>query len=92
VKLIQVKVKPNARHSVLTAAGAGIWRAELRSGPVDGKANRELISLVAAHFGCLKSAVAIKSGASGRMKWLTIDINDAGTSRPVAANPANCRK
>jgi uncharacterized protein len=93
VRLIQVKVRANARHSVLAESGAGPWRAELKSGPVDGKANRELIALVAAHFGCLKSAVALRSGATGRMKWLSIDTgNGADNSCPVVANPASRRK
>jgi len=40
---------------------------------VDGKANEELIALVAKHFGCRKAAVSIRSGASGRMKLVKID-------------------
>jgi uncharacterized protein len=72
--LIQVKVKPNARVSTLTqVAGSGTWLAELKSPPVDGKANQELIALVAEHFQCRKSAVSIKSGASGRLKWVRIE-------------------
>jgi uncharacterized protein YggU (UPF0235/DUF167 family) len=41
--------------------------------PVEGKANQELIALVARQFGCRKSAVSIKSGASGRMKLVRIE-------------------
>jgi uncharacterized protein len=40
---------------------------------VDGKANDELIALVARRFGCRKADVAIKSGASGRTKLVRID-------------------
>ena len=75
VKLIQVKVKPNARASVLEETSPGVWLARLKSPPVDGKANEELIALVASHFGCRKSAVTIKSGASGRMKRVRIEID-----------------
>jgi hypothetical protein len=73
MKIIQVKVKPNARVSVLEEAGGGSWLAQLKSPPVDGKANKELIALIARHFGCTKSAVSIKSGASGRTKLVRID-------------------
>jgi len=73
VKTIQVKVKPNARLSKLEEAGDGKWIAKLKSPPVDGKANEELMALIARHFGCSKSAVSIKSGASGRMKLVQID-------------------
>lgn len=73
VKTIQVKVKPNARVSSLEELGnSGIWQAQLKSPPVDGKANQELMVLVAKHFGCHKSAVSIKSGASGRVKLVQI--------------------
>jgi uncharacterized protein len=71
--VIQVKVKPNARVSVLEAQCPGVWAAQLKSPPVEGKANQELIELVARQFGCRKSAVSIKSGASGRMKLVRIE-------------------
>jgi len=71
--VIQVKVKPNARVSALEKAEGGTWLAQLKSAPIDGKANEELIALVARHFQCRKSAVSIKSGASGRMKLVRIE-------------------
>lgn len=70
---IQVKVKPNARVSAIEQGSDGLWSAQLKSAPVDGKANEELVALVARQFGCRKSAVTIKSGASGRMKLVRID-------------------
>jgi uncharacterized protein (TIGR00251 family) len=72
---LKVKVKPNARSSSLEQAPDGTWIARLKSPPVDGKANQELIALVAGHFHCSKAAVLIKAGASGRMKLLRIDDN-----------------
>ena len=71
--VIQVKVKPNARTSGLVEESAGVWSAQLKSPPVDRKANEELLALVAKQFGCSKSAVSIKSGASGRMKLVRIE-------------------
>jgi uncharacterized protein (TIGR00251 family) len=70
--VIQVKVKPNAKASVLEQAADGTWFAQLKSPPVDGKANAELIALVAEHFGCRKADVVIKSGAAGRLKRVHI--------------------
>jgi len=75
MKIIQVKVKPNARASTLEEADDGPWLAQLKSPPVDGKANKELIGLIARHFGCPKSAVSIKSGAAGRMKFVKIALD-----------------
>lgn len=71
--VIQVKVKPNARASALVEESPGVWSAQLKSPPVDGKANQELIALIARRFGCAKSRVTIKSGASGRMKLVRIE-------------------
>lgn len=71
--LMQVKVKPRARASSLTQAPDGTWLAKLKSPPIDGKANEELIGLVAEHFQCRKAAVSIKSGASGRTKLVKVE-------------------
>jgi uncharacterized protein (TIGR00251 family) len=74
--IITVKVKPNARASSLDQDASGAWLAQLKSPPVDGKANEELIALVAGRFGCRKSAVSIRSGASARTK--RVEIADRG--------------
>lgn len=72
-KTIQVKVKPNARVSSLEEPSSGVlWQARLKSAPTGGRANDELVVLIAKRFGCRKSAVSIKSGASGRMKLVEI--------------------
>jgi len=71
--VIQVKVKPNSRLSALEQAEGGIWLAQLKSAPIEGKANEELIALVASRFHCRRSAVSIKSGASGRIKLVRIE-------------------
>ena len=74
MRTLQVKVKPNARSSSLEEPGDGmVWLAHIKSPPVDGKANQELIAIVAKHFGCAKARITIKSGASGRMKLVLID-------------------
>ena len=69
---LQVKVKPRARESALAQIADGTWVARLKSPPVDGKANEELVALVAAHFGVRKAAVTIKAGASGRTKLIQV--------------------
>ena len=73
MKTVQVKVKPNARASRLEECSDGTWLAELKSAPIEGRANDELIALIARHFGCRRSAVTIKSGAAGRIKLVRID-------------------
>jgi len=73
-QLIQVKVKPNSRVSALEQMDDGTWLAQIKSPPVAGKANDELMGLVAKQFGCRKADVSIKSGASNRTKLVRIDM------------------
>ncbi len=74
--VLLVKVKPNARQSVLAPPEkeGEPWQAQLKSPPVDGKANEELVALVARHFGCGRSAVRIKTGAGARIKRVELDL------------------
>lgn len=71
--IIQVKVKPGSRQSALEEGADGVWLAKVKAQPVDGKANAELIALVAERFGVQKACVSIKTGASGRLKRVVIE-------------------
>jgi uncharacterized protein (TIGR00251 family) len=73
--ILEITVKPIARQSLLVQAEDGRWLAQLKAAPVEGKANAELIALVARRFGCAKTAVSIKAGASGRRKLVKIDLD-----------------
>lgn len=73
VQFLEVKVKPHARASRLRVIEGGLSLAELRSAPTDGKANAELIELVARHFRCPRSCISIQRGASSRLKLLKIE-------------------
>lgn len=70
--MLQVKVKPRAKVSELSQVADGTWIAKLKSPPVDGKANEELVALVAETFRCRKAVVVIKAGASGRTKLVKV--------------------
>ncbi len=73
MRKIQVVVKPGARLSELEERGDGTWLAHVKSPPVDGKANEELIMLVARRFGLRKAQVRVRRGASGRTKLIELD-------------------
>ena len=62
--ILLVKAKPNARVACLTQQDDGTWLAQLKALPVDGKANAELIALVANHFGCSRILVTPFSSAN----------------------------
>lgn len=71
--MLQIKVKPRAKVSDLSQAADGTWVARLKSPPVDGKANAELVGLVADKFQCGKAAVSIKAGTTGRTKLVKVE-------------------
>ncbi len=70
----RVKVKPNSKHQQITEEADGSLTIRLKSPPVDGKANKELITLLAKKFDVPKSLIQIKSGLSSRNKLVEIDI------------------
>lgn len=72
IRTLQVKAKPGARVSTFTEQADGTFLAQLKSPPVDGKANEELRVLVAEHLGVRRAQVVIKSGAGGRLKLVQI--------------------
>ncbi|RZJ04077.1 MAG: DUF167 domain-containing protein [Rubrivivax sp.] len=73
VTTLQLKAKPGSSRSELVQEADGTWTAWLKSPPVDGKANAELVALVAKHFGCAKAAVSIQAGGASRFKRVRVD-------------------
>ena len=72
---IVVKVKPNAKVQKVEAATDGSWVVHVKAPPVDGKANAELIKLLAQKFAVPKSKVVIKAGLSSKQKLVEIETN-----------------
>jgi uncharacterized protein (TIGR00251 family) len=70
-----VKVKPNSQQQKIEELADGSLIVHLKSPPVDGKANEELIKLLAKKFDVPKSAITIKSGVTSRNKLIIIDKN-----------------
>ncbi|MBE9186631.1 DUF167 domain-containing protein [Microcoleus sp. LEGE 07076] len=74
MKTFTVKVKPNSKQQSIEHQPDGSLKVHLKSPPVDGKANQELIVLLAKKFKVPKSAIAIKSGFSSRNKLVEVPI------------------
>ena len=68
---IAVRVTPRSPAASLDG-GPGHFVARLKAPPVEGAANAALIALVAGTFGVAKREVALKSGATGRHKRISI--------------------
>jgi uncharacterized protein len=71
--LVSVRVKPNSKKPRIERAEDGTLVAYLRSPPVEGKANQELIARLAERFGIPKSRVRIKSGLASKTKLVEVD-------------------
>ncbi len=71
-RTLSIKVKPNAKTRALLEQPDGSWIAQVKAPPVDGKANEDLVRLVAEHFGVPRAQVSITAGAGGRMKRVSI--------------------
>ncbi len=71
----QVKVKPNSKKQTIEECADGSLTIHLKSPPVDGKANKELIELLAKKFDVSKSQIRIKLGLSLRTKLVEIDTD-----------------
>lgn len=71
---IRVKVKPNSKAPKIIEEEDASLTVYLKSPPVDGKANEELIKTLAEKYNVPKSDVTIKSGLSARQKLVEIDI------------------
>jgi uncharacterized protein (TIGR00251 family) len=71
----KVKVKPNSKIQKVEEEADGSLTVHLKSPPVDGKANEELIKLLAEKFDVRKSNIKIKSGLSSRQKLIEVDLD-----------------
>lgn len=73
MKKLSVKVKPNSKQQKIEVGDDGGLTIRLKSPPVEGKANAELIKLLAKIYGVRKSQVQIKSGVAAKIKQIEID-------------------
>jgi uncharacterized protein (TIGR00251 family) len=69
---ISVQVKPNSRKECVTVREDGVYVVHVSVPPVEGKANKRLVEVLARHFCRPKSGVQILRGTSGRHKIVEI--------------------
>jgi len=77
---IAVKVKPNSRSEEVIQEEHGLT-LKVKDPPVQGKANRAVIRLLAGHFGVPESQVKILKGATARNKLIEIPDSHPGSPR-----------
>jgi len=74
---IEVYVQPRASKTEIAGLHDGRVKIRLAAPPVDGAANAELVSFVAARLGIAKSNVRVVAGESSRRKTLEVQGVDA---------------
>jgi uncharacterized protein len=67
-------VKPNSKQQKIEAGEGDLWTVHLKSSPIEGKANAELIELLAKFLKVPQSSIQIRSGQTSRFK--RIEINE----------------
>lgn len=69
---IQVKVKTNSRHELVEKLEDGSFLVKVNVPPVEGKANKRVIELLAKYFSVAKSKVTLKSGPKSKIKLFEV--------------------
>lgn len=77
---LRVRVKPRASKSRVLGEKEGELEVAIAAPPVDGKANEELLRVLADYFDVPKSSVQIARGESGRSKLVRLAVVPASLS------------
>jgi len=70
---LRVRVNPRSGRRAILEYRQGVWRVALTSPPEGGKANAELIELLAKTLRVPKGALELVSGAKARDKVVRVD-------------------
>jgi uncharacterized protein (TIGR00251 family) len=86
---LAVKVTPRASRTECIgiqpqADGRVALAVRVASPPVDGAANETLVAWLAKQLGVPRSMIAVRSGATGRLKLLRIEGDGAASSERLA--------
>ena len=70
--VLNVKAQPRSSRAGLDGFAGDAVKVRIRSAPVDGKANKELVETLADEFGIAKSHVVFKSGETSKTKRILL--------------------
>ena len=66
--ILKIKVEPRSSRSGIVGMYGDALKVKLTSAPVEGKANKELVTLLVKEFGLKKRDVEIVSGETSKNK------------------------
>ena len=70
--ILNVRAQPRSSRAGLDGLVGDAVKVRIRSAPVDGKANKELVETLADAFGLAKSLVVFKSGETSKTKRILL--------------------
>jgi len=71
--IIDVKLKPNAKNNEILGFKDGVLQIRVKDAPIEGKANKALVKLLAKRLKIAKSCIKIKSGEMSKIKRLIVE-------------------
>jgi len=81
--VLNVRAQPRSSRAGLDGVVGDALKVRIRSAPVDGKANKELVETLADAFGLPKSRVVIKGGETSKTKRVLLAGLTAAAVRAV---------
>lgn len=70
--VLNVKAQPRSSKAGIDGLVGDAVKVRIKSAPVDGKANKELVETLADAFGLAKSRVSFKSGETSKTKRILL--------------------
>ena len=77
---LQLRIAPGARRSEIVGRHGDGWRVRVSAAPERGRANEQLLDLLAATLELPRSSVSLAAGATSRDKVVQLDGIDPGAA------------
>ncbi len=71
---VRLRVRPSARKDAILGVRGDRLRVDITAPPVDGKANKAIVRLLAKQLGIHRDAVVVTAGQSSRDKTVSIAV------------------
>lgn len=72
---IKVKTKPNSEKQKVSKKSGNFFYASVKAPPKDGKANDELVEVLADYFDVPQANIEIASGRKGPIKYVDVETD-----------------
>jgi len=80
---VAIRVYPRAPKQEIEELPSGELKLKVKSPPVRGRANREVIEVLSSYFRLSPSRIKILRGEKSRLKLVSLEVDNKDLSRPV---------